>query len=263
MASITQKRLSLHRNLEKQQQENSNLKFQLTNLQHLANIGTASSMIAHEINNLLTPLRSYADLALSNPDDIDLTQKALQKTVRNCAHASKIMESILAMSNDKIQKPDNAQLLSLVEEVFTCLCRDFAKDGIAVEICIPENLTLECVTVQIQHVLMNLILNARQAMLVRGGVLAIKATETTDSINIEISDTGDGIKPADLERIFESFYTTKAKNGSSSEYSGTGLGLAFCKRVIERHRGLISVESKPSQGTKFIITLPKFQSGNS
>ena len=263
MASITQKRLSLHRNLEKQQQENSNLKFQLTNLQHLANIGTASSMIAHEINNLLTPLRSYADLALSHPDDINLTQKALQKTVRNCEHASKIMESILTMSNGKNQKPENAQLLSLVEEVFTCLCRDFAKDGITVEICIPENLTLECVTVQIQQVLMNLIINARQAMLSRGGILSIKATETTESINIEVSDTGDGIKPADLERIFDSFYTTKERNGSSSEYSGTGLGLAFCKRVIEGHHGLISVESKPSEGSKFIITLPKFQSGNS
>ena len=262
MASITEKRLSLHRNLEKQKQENSNLKFQLTNLQHLANIGTASSMIAHEINNLLTPLKSYAELALNNPDDIDLTKKALHKTVRNCEYASKIMESILAMSYDQTQEFESVSLSNLVNEVFTCLCRDFAKDGITVEICIPENLMLECVTVQIQQVLMNLILNARQAMLSHGGVLTIKASETADSVNIEISDTGDGIKPDDLERIFDSFYTTKAKIGSS-EYSGTGLGLAFCKRVIERHRGLISVESNPSQGTLFTITLPKFQSGNS
>jgi signal transduction histidine kinase len=263
LASITEKRLSLHRNLKKQQQKNNALKSQLTEIQHFANIGTVSCMIAHEINNLLTPLRNYAALALDNPDDDGLTNKALQKTMRNCERASKIMDSMLGVANGQTQEKENAKLLSLVEEVFNCLCRDFAKDGITVEINIAENLTLRCVPVQIQQVLMNLILNAREAMLARGGVLIIKATDKNNSVEIEISDTGDGIKSADLKNIFETFFTTRTDKNITSEYSGVGLGLAFCKKVIEEHEGTISVESEPAKGSKFKITLPKPQSGKS
>ncbi len=263
MASITGKRLSLHRHLENEQQQNDALKSQLAQLQHLANMGTASYMIAHEINNLLTPLRNYAILALKNPDDNALAEKALQRVVRNCERASQIMESMLAIANGQTQEKKEARLLTLVEEIFTCLCRDFAKDGITVETCIVEDLTVWAVPVQIQQVLMNLILNARDAMLPRGGILTVKATERTDAVEIEVTDTGDGIEPADLKNIFGSFFTTKAGKNSPSEYSGSGLGLAFCKKIIDEHDGLISVESKVSQGSKFKITLPKPQSGNS
>ena len=262
MASITGKRLSLHRRLEDQQHQNDALKSRFAQLQHLANMGTASYMIAHEINNLLTPLRNYASFALNNPDDKALAEKALQRVVRNCERASKITESMLAIANGQTQEKKEARLLTLVEEIFTCLCRDFAKDGITVETCIAEDLTVWAVPVQIQQVLMNLILNARDAMLPRGGVLTIKATERSDAVEIEVSDTGDGIEPADLKNIFGSFFTTKTGKKSPSEYSGSGLGLAFCKKIIDGHDGLISVESKVSQGSKFKITLPKPQSGN-
>lgn len=110
---------------------------------------------------------------------------------------------------------------------------------------------------------MNLILNARDAMLAHGGILAIKATENNDVTQIEVTDTGCGIEPADLENIFESFFTTKANRKSASEYSGSGLGLAFCKKVIEAHGGFISVKSKPAQGSTFKITLPKPRLGGS
>ncbi len=263
MASITEKRLSLHKYLEEQQQENDALKSQLTQSQHLANMGTVSCMIAHEINNLLTPLRNYAALALDNPDDKSLTDKVLHKTVRNCERASKIMESMLSVANGQTQEKNNSRLLPLVEEVFTCLCRDFAKDGIIVETCIPEDLTVWGVPVQIQQVLMNLILNARDAMLPRGGILTVKATKKSDVVEIEVSDTGEGIEPADLKNIFDSFFTTKINKNTSSEYSGAGLGLAFCKKIIAEHEGSISVESKPTKGSKFKLTLPKPQSGNS
>ncbi len=262
MASIIEKRSSLHKRLENQQQDNDALKSQLAQLQHLANMGTVSYMIAHEINNLLTPLRNYAAVALENPDDRDFVEKALQKTVRSCERASKIMESMLAMSNGQTQEKKYSRLLTLVEEIFTCLCRDFAKDGITVETCIPEDLTVWGVPVQIQQVLMNLILNARDAMLPRGGVLTIKAAEKSDTVEIEVADTGEGIEPADLNNIFESFFTTKTNKSPSSEYSGAGLGLAFCKKIIAEHEGLISVESRPTKGSKFKITLHKPQSGN-
>jgi len=256
LASIIEKRSSLHQRLEIQKQENNALKAQLAQLQHLANMGTVSYMIAHEINNLLTPLKNYAAVALDKSDDRDFVEKALEKTVRNCERASKIMESMLAVANGQSQEKKHSRLLTLVKEVFTCLCRDFAKDGITVEICIPEDLTVWAVPVQLQQVLMNLILNARDAMLPRGGILTVKAIEKSDVVEIEVTDTGEGIEPAVLNNIFDSFFTTKTNKSPSSEYSGAGLGLAFCKKIIEEHEGLISAESKPAEGSKFKITLP-------
>jgi signal transduction histidine kinase len=259
LTSIIEKRLSLHKRLANQQEANNALQSRITQLQALANIGTATHMIAHEINNLLTPLASYAALALNNPDDKLLIEKALHKVVQNCNRASKIMESMLAMANGKTQEKKNNLLISLVEEIFTCLCRDFAKDGIIVEIRIPEDVTVWAVRVQIQQVLMNLILNARDAMLPRGGSLTIKTAEKPHVVVIEVTDTGDGIEADDLENIFESFFTTKADKNSPSQYSGSGLGLAFCKKIIDAHDGSISVESKPTRGTTFKIALPKPQ----
>ena len=257
MASITEKRLSLHKRVEVQKHQNDALKSQLADLQHLANIGTVSHMIAHEMNNLLTPLKSYASYALDNLDDRTLTEKALQKAVRNSGRASKVMESMLALVSGEKQEKKNVQLLDLIGDIFTCLCRDFTKDGITVEIDIPDNLTVSVVPVQVQQVLMNLILNARDAMLPQGGCLTIGAAEAGDVIEIEVADTGDGIEPADLTNIFETFFTTKTDKDSPAEYSGAGIGLAFCKMIIDGHRGSISVESEPGHGSTFKIVLPK------
>lgn len=257
MTSIIEKRRSLHKHLASEQEQNNALKSQISQLQALVNIGTATCMIAHEINNLLAPLASYATLALSNPDDKALVEKALQKTARNCERASKIMESMLALANGEAQEKKNSRLIILVEEIFNCLCRDFAKDGITVEMRIPEDLTVRAVPVQIQQVLMNLILNARDAMLASGGILTIKARDSTDEVQIEVSDTGCGVEPADLKNIFESFFTTKSDEKSPSQHLGSGLGLAFCKKIVDAHGGSISVESEPARGSTFKITLPK------
>ena len=259
MTSIIEKRVSLHKRLANQQQETEALQSQIAQLQALANIGTITHMIAHEMNNLLTPVGNYATLAMKSPDDKALVEKALVKTAQSCERATKIMESMLAMADGKMQEKKNARLIALVEEIFTCLCRDFAKDGITVNIQIPEDLRVWAVPVQIQQVLMNLVLNAREAMLPRGGILNIKATENSDAVQIEITDTGCGIEPGDMKNIFESFFTTKTDRSSASRCSGSGLGLAFCKKMIDAHRGCISVESQPDKGSTFTITLPKPQ----
>ena len=259
MTRIIEKRLSLHKHLENQQEQNDALESHLTALQALANIGTATCMVAHEINNLLTPLANFAALALKNPDDKILSEKALQKVVRNCGHASRIMESMLAVANGQVQEKQNAPLAALVENVFNCLCRDFAKDGITVDMEIPQDLTVWAVPVQIQQVLMNLILNARDAMLPRGGILTIKAWDTADAVQIELADTGCGIEPANLQKIFQPFFTTKTNGKLSSQHSGSGLGLLFVKKIIDDHGGSVSVESKPAVGTTFKIILPKLQ----
>ena len=260
MASIIDKRHALHSRLARKERENVALKSQNLRLQSLANLGSATSMIAHEINNLLTPLANYAALAVQNPDDEELAAKVLDKTRRNCERAAKIMSSVLMMANGQKDKMTSASLLGMVEEVFTCLCRDFAKDGITVRIQVPPEIELMCVPVQIQQMLMNLILNARDAMLGRGGMLTIDATADDQDVEIRVSDTGAGIAPEHMEHIFEPFFTTKSGADSPATDSGSGVGLAFCRRVVEGHAGHIVVESRLDKGSTFRIRLPKVQS---
>jgi two-component system NtrC family sensor kinase len=263
LASIIAKRRSLHRQIKEQQEQKETLERQTLQLESLANLGSATAMIAHELNNLLTPLANYAELSMQNPEDRVLTERALRKTAQNCRQAGKVMESILSMANagqlDKVDTP----LLPLVKGVFDCLCRDFNKDSITVDIRVSDDLRVWAVPVQLQQAMMNLILNAREAMLPRGGKLTIEAKENSDDILIKISDTGCGIEQSDIKNVFDSFFSTKNKQGpeqsACGEYSrnGTGLGLALCKKVVEHHNGTITVESQPNQGTTFTIVLPK------
>jgi signal transduction histidine kinase len=257
LTSVIEKRQSIHKQLEVQQQENDALKSQVCRLQALANIGTATAMIAHEMNNLLAPLAGHADLALKNPDDTKLADKALKKALRNSQRASNIVESILALANGEDQHYADAPLSSLVQEVFDGLGRDFTKDSITVSVQIPEDLTIRAVPVQIQQAIMNLILNGRAAMLGNGGRLTIKAHDGPEAIDIEVTDTGCGIEPENLRRIFEPFFTTKAVDAACRQSQAVGLGLAFCKRIIDAHKGSISVESEAGRGSTFIISLPK------
>jgi len=256
LTSIIEKRRSLHRELVNQQEQNDELKSQLGHLQALANIGTTTCMIAHEINNLLTPLSNYAAMALQDRKDAELTEKALVKSARNGERIRKIMDSLLAVANGQCNQKEQCELAGLVDEVFGSLGRDFNKDGIRVEARIPEGLKVFAVPVQLQQVLMNLILNSRDAMMLeRGGVLTIEAGRAGDFVKILVRDTGCGINSRDIDRIFEPFFTTKKGDGWR-QGSGTGLGLAFCRTVVESHKGELSVKSEPGHGTEFEIKLP-------
>jgi two-component system NtrC family sensor kinase len=257
LTSIIERRLSLHQRLVRQEQENSALKSQNMQLQALATLGSATCMIAHEINNLLTPLANYAALAVQNPGDKELSGKALEKTVQNCQRASQIMQSMLAMANGQKQAREEVAVKTLVEGVFTCLCRDFQKDGILVETPIPESLRVSCSAVQIQQVLMNLILNAREAMLPGGGTLKVTAALDGQDVEIAVRDTGRGITPENLKNIFRPFFTTKMGENRPADGSGSGVGLAFCRRIVDAHGGTITAESTVGQGTVFTIRLPK------
>jgi len=257
LTRIIEKRRALHRNLELHKQQNDDMKVQISQLQALANIGVNTAMIAHEINNLLTPLSNYADLALMHSDDTELVQKALKKTSINCQRAAKVMQSILAVANGETEKKQTINLTELIDEIFSCLCRDFSKDNITVKMEIPNDLTIFAVPAPIQQVLMNLILNGKDAMLTNGGILTIKATDTGDSVEIEVADTGKGISDVNIEKIFSPFFTTKKDAEKTS--GGSGLGLAFCKKAVQQHKGTISFQSDPGKATVFKIILPKLQ----
>ena len=256
MAEILEKRYSLHRDLSSQQLLNDQLKSQIGRLQGLANIGLVSAMIAHEMNNILTPLENYAQLAINHPDDKALVTKALEKTAKNSARAGKILRSMLNIASGQLGDKAEHNLKALIDEIFDCLGRDMGKDKIKLNIKIDGDITVFGQGICIQQVLMNLILNAREAMLPAGGTLSITATHNCDTITIEVADTGCGIEQENFENIFEPFFTTKTEHSQTSHH-GSGLGLAFCKKIVDAHNGKITVQSHPSTGTVFTLTIPK------
>ncbi len=255
MTDLLAKRKSLHLALRAQKLQNEQLKSRLNRSAALANIGTISAMIAHEINNILTPMGTYAELAANNPQDSELTRKALGKVVIGCRRAGDILDSMLKMASGQTQPKQPCNIAETLELVMDCLARDFSKDSITVKFEVPLDLTVSAVPVQLQQLFMNIILNAREAMLGSGGRLVVKAWRDTANVIIEFADTGCGIKPENIDRIFEPFFTTKSV-GDGHSRNGTGLGLAFCKEVAAAHGGSITVNSQYGFGTTFCITLP-------
>jgi signal transduction histidine kinase len=246
----------LHKTVAKQHEQNKDLKLQVCQLQALANIGITTTMIAHEINNLLTPVGNYAALAMMHSDDSALQKKALEKTVKNCTNATQIMKSMLALASGEAREKKLTPLRELIDGIFASLCRDFAKDSIQVELDIDDEICIWAVPVEIQQVFMNIILNARDAMLESGGRLSINAWQQESEIYVEIADTGCGMNPEVAADIFEPFFTTKKDGKIKGADGGSGLGLAFCKRVVDNYSGSISVESEPGKGSSFHISLP-------
>lgn len=250
MTSLLENRKSLHRQIVDSQMQFEALENKLHQLQPLANLGMAWAMTAHELNNLLAPILSYAQLALQNPKDAKLSEKALLKAERLSTQAGQMLEKVMILANPGSAQTETCRITALLDDVFGCIGRDFSKDKIKPVLEIDEKLCITADPNALRQVLMNLLINAREAMKEKGGTLRINAAEEAEFVRIEISDTGCGIDPEKLRDIFTPFYTDGKDNGN-------GLGLAFCQKVIESHGGCISVDSQIGQGTHFKILLPK------
>lgn len=236
------------------------LREQLTDSQRLATIGTIAAVIAHEFNNLLTPIVSYSQFALqsaeSDSPDMDLIKKALSKSFQSSSKAGKICNSMLGLARGQSVFGD-VSVQQLIDEVLLVMARDPQKDGMALRVQVQPGLTVAGDPVQLEQVLLNLLINARHAMLGKGGSLTIKAAqvEGTSEIRLQVIDTGPGIPEKLLPKIFDPFFTTKG-TARKGEVKGTGLGLAICKEIVEHHKGRIEVVSEVGKGTTFSIYLP-------
>jgi signal transduction histidine kinase len=241
------------------QQQLDALREQLTESQRLATIGTIAAVIAHEFNNLLTPIVSYSQFALnsakSQTPDMELICKALTKAFNSADKAGKICSAMLALARGE-SSDSNVAVQALVDETLMVLARDPQKDGIALRVQVQGDLWVHGDGIQLEQVLLNLLINARQAMLGKGGSLTLKAAAVdANEVRIQVIDTGPGIPENLLPKIFQPFFTTKG-TAHKDEARGTGLGLAICKDIIEHHKGRITVESQVGQGTTFNIYLP-------
>ena len=252
---------SLHQRLSEMQLQLDSLKAQLMESQRLATIGTITAVIAHEFNNLLTPIVSYSQYALQSIDagkaDMELIRKALSKSFQAADKAGKICQSMLGLARGQSVFAD-VQVQRLVDETLLVLARDPRKDGIALRVQVQPELTVYGDPVQLEQVLLNLLINARHAMLGRSGSITIKAAkidEDPEYAKLQVIDSGPGIPEKLLTKIFEPFFTTKGTT-RRGEAKGTGLGLAICKEIVEHHQGRIDVSSDVGKGTTFSIILP-------
>jgi two-component system NtrC family sensor kinase len=216
----------------------------------LSSIGLLAAGVAHEVNTPLTGISSYAQMLMQQVPETDPRHMLLQKIHRQTSRASAIVNNLLNFSrvSDALLVPvdlhrvldDTVQLLEAqLRNTQIEVVRTFEDDVPLV----PGN------AAKLQQVFMNLILNARDAM-TGGGRLEISTAAADNAVVIRFRDSGMGIAPENLARIYDPFFTTKQIG------QGTGLGLAVSYGIIQDHGGRIAVESRPGEGACFIITLP-------
>jgi signal transduction histidine kinase len=231
------------------------LRQQLLQAQKLSSVGALASSVAHEFNNILTTIINYTRLALRNAQDEAGRTQALEKILKGSQRAATIVSSMLGFARNQSTQRSEADLAALVDEVLVLAEKDLSKHRIQVDKKYHSRPRAPVVPGQIEQVLLNLIINARQAM-PRGGRLTIEVRDNprTHMAEIRIADTGIGIPPERLRLIFEPFYTTKEPDADGS--GGTGLGLSVCRQIVEQHQGRIRVESLVARGSAFTIKLP-------
>ncbi len=235
----------------------SRLKTEVRQAMQLSALGSATAVWAHELNNLVTPLLSYAQYALGDGDP-ELMKKSLRITVANAKTIIAMSDRILGLSaQNSAPTPEEVNLGSAVEHAITCLGRNLDKDGITLKVDVPDDLEAWVDPHCLRQVLFNLILNARDAMAkVHGGRLSIRAArDGRDHVLIRMNDTGGGISPDQLDGVFEPFATTKRSTRNGHVRCG-GVGLPLSRQILEECGGRIDVASEPGIGATFTIVLP-------
>jgi len=231
------------------------LRQQLLQAQRLSSVGELASSIAHEFNNILTTIINSAKLGMRNPDPSE-KQQAFDRVVKAGQRAANIASGMLGFARKSSTHRQRCDIVRLVEEVLVLTEKDLGKHRVQVETRFAARPTAWAVPGQIEQILVNLVINARQAM-PGGGRLKIEVRENpgADTVEVRVSDTGVGIPPEQLRQIFEPFFTTKQPD----EYGrgGTGLGLSVCRQIIEQHHGRIRVESVVGKGSTFTVKLPR------
>jgi nitrogen-specific signal transduction histidine kinase/CheY-like chemotaxis protein len=251
--------------------ERRDLEARLAQSQRMESIGRLAGGVAHDFNNLLTVILGNCELVLGDMPG-ESQQRADIEDIRNAAdHAAALTRQLLAFSRRQILQPKVLSLNSVVTEMMDMLARIIGEDIELVTELDPALANTRADPVEMGQVVMNLAVNARDAM-PEGGRLSIK-TEHSDMqrasaadgdtippgryVTLSIGDTGIGIDEETRSRIFEPFFTTKQKG------KGTGLGLSTVYGIVKQSGGYISVESEAGKGTTFRIRMPELREDTS
>ena len=231
------------------------LKQQLAHAQKMSSLGELVSTTTHEFNNVLMTIINYAKMGMRHKDT-PTRDKAFEKIHAAGQRAAKITNTVLGVARNRSGSLESTDLVKLVKDSLILLEREMNKYRITLESYFDNVPEVMANGNQIQQVLLNLLVNARQAMKERGRII-LKITHDTESntVDLQIRDTGAGMSQDQLRRIFDPYFTTK-KGPDESGKGGTGLGLSSCREIIEAHKGRIQVASTVGKGTAFIIKLP-------
>ncbi|MDA1015503.1 MAG: ATP-binding protein [Planctomycetota bacterium] len=230
------------------------LQQQLMQAQKLSSVGALASSITHEFNNILTTVINYAKMGLRHKDAAT-RERAFDKILGAGQRAAKITTGMLAFARNQGDRKEPTELVGLVEDVLVLVQKDLQMHRVRLQTDYFDQPSASVNTCQIQQVLMNLIVNARQAMDGGGQLCVSVRTNQEEGVGeIAVRDTGPGIPADQLRKIFDPYFTTKTadKNGQG----GTGIGLALCRNIIESHQGRIRVESAVGRGTTFVLKFP-------
>ena len=246
--------------------ERKQLEAQFRRAQRMESIGTLAGGIAHDLNNILTPILMSVQILQRKHTDEE-SRMWLAALHENSERGASLIKQLLSFARGTDGEKMLLQPRHLVKEIIKIL-RDTLPKYIAVKFFVPDNLwTVSADPTQIHQVLMNLCVNARDAM-PGGGTLTLKAENVSIDehyaqmhpdarpgkfVLITVGDTGCGIAPENLDKIFEPFFTTKELD------QGTGLGLSTVLGIIKNHQGFINFYSEPERGTRFDVYLPAIE----
>ena len=225
---------------------------QLMQAQKLSSVGALASSITHEFNNILTTVINYAKMGMRHKDEA-IRDKAFDKIANAGLRASKITTGMLRYARNNSERQEESDLQELVEQCMILLQKDLQVHRINVDTNFESRPWASVNSTQIQQVIINLIVNARQAMS-SGGRLMIGLSENDGFAEVSVKDSGSGIPAEKLPKIFDQFYSTKQADAGGQ--GGTGLGLALCREIMKSHNGRIRVESKVGTGTTFTLRFP-------
>jgi len=244
------------------QEEKRQLQEELAQAQKMQAVGTLAGGIAHEFNNINAAIIGYVDLILQTEELPDTARKNLGVVRRSAVRGADLTRSLLAFSRKDVRERKPVDLKGVVDEVLRLTEKEFTSEGI--EVTVGHSTKVSRVMGDgglLTHVVMNLVINARHAML-KSPVkrLTVETGQEKERPLVRVRDTGCGIPKEDLSRVFEPFFTTKGSLASGGIYDGkahgTGLGLSVCHSIVKGHEGEIKVRSQVGKGTTFTVYLP-------
>ena len=234
--------------------ERQSLEEQLRHAQKMESIGRLAGGVAHDFNNLLTAIRGYAELLLIDLADDAPARESAAEIARAAGRAASLTGQLLAFSRKQVLRPQQIDLNEIVSSMSSMLARMLGADVVLTTELEQELRPTLADPTQLEQVVLNLAVNARDAMPAGGRLTIRTANLELDSgphVALVVADTGEGMDAATLERIFEPFFTTKEVG------AGTGLGLATVHGIVAQSGGSIDVTSEPGVGTTFTICLPR------
>jgi len=221
---------------------------QLFETEKLSAVGLLAASVAHDIRNILTPLT--IEMTLADQDDPAARAESLAAMRRQVDSLSLLTHRLLALARPDTAERAPTDVSALVARITSLVQTQATLENVQIATVLPRHIPpISADAVQLDQVLVNLVLNAVQAMrATKGGTLTLTLDRHNAGLRIRVADTGPGIPPQIRRRLFDPFFTTRP--------DGAGLGLFSCRRIMQAHGGTIQVRSAPGRGTQFTVWLP-------